>query len=335
MSVAYSLSSTSLTVIVNFTPKVVPSSHPNFRRLVELLKQKDVTEAQLDRLLDIPQAISSFTGGAVSVQGGKLYFRGFELKTTLAKKIMSFINAGDDALAAPLMAFLNNALQNPDPRAAADLFDWLQASGLPITTDGFVLAWKAVGQDYMSIHSGRRGKLSHKLGETVSEPRTECDDNPDQTCSRGLHFCSADYLKNYGGGGARIVVVKINPRDVVAFPRDYGLAKGRACEYQVVGEVPLDQVATFYPQGSPVYAGFDSGYSTPVSSPKARRVGMFAVGQVWKTRGSGQEVTILSIDGEVPYQITASNGATYRTDGRYSTEGTRSIDLVKLITDVA
>ncbi len=170
----------------------------------------------------------------------------------------------------------------------------------------------------------------------MTEPREECDDNPDQTCSRGLHFCAASYLSNYGSGGSRIVVVKINPRDVVAFPRDYNLAKGRACAYQVVGEVPMDQVKTFYPQGRPVYTGFDQGYSKPAPAPVARtpRDGLFAVGQVWRT-GNGQEVTITSISGAGTYSIIASNGGTYMNTGAYYQGVSSSIDLVTLVRDVA
>jgi hypothetical protein len=33
------------------------------------------------------------------------------------------------------------------------------------------------------------------------------------------------------------VIVKINPRDVVSIPSDYNDAKGRACRYEVIGEV--------------------------------------------------------------------------------------------------
>jgi hypothetical protein len=300
MSIAHTLTATTATVVVNFTPKVIGHTHPNFKRVVELLKNPKTTEEQIAPLLDIPASISVFTGGQVSVINGKLYFNGYEVKTSLAKKIMAFINAGDDTLAQPLMRFLENVQQNPDPRAGSDLYDWVEASGLPLTGDGMVLAWKAVGNDYLSIHSGKRGRLSHKIGEFVSEPREETDSNPDQTCSRGLHFCSAPYLSNYAGGGSRIVVVKIHPKDVVAFPRDYGLQKGRACAYQVVGEVPLDKVGTFYPQGKPVYRGFDTVVAQPVAAPAPVQsvgfpfTGTLEVGATYRLR-DGREGKVLSL----------------------------------------
>jgi hypothetical protein len=52
-----------------------------------------------------------------------------------------------------------------------------------------------------------------------------------------LHFCSQEYLPHFGGSDSRVVIVKINPRDVVSIPTDYNNAKGRACRYEVIGEV--------------------------------------------------------------------------------------------------
>jgi hypothetical protein len=68
--------------------------------------------------------------------------------------------------------------------------------------------------------------------------RNQVDDDKDRTCSTGLHFCSQDYLPSFGSAqGNRVVIVKINPADVVSIPSDYNNAKGRACRYEVVGEI--------------------------------------------------------------------------------------------------
>jgi hypothetical protein len=65
--------------------------------------------------------------------------------------------------------------------------------------------------------------------------RNAVDDNKDVTCSAGLHFCSRSYLDHFGGD--RIMILKINPADVVSIPSDYNDAKGRACRYEVIGEL--------------------------------------------------------------------------------------------------
>jgi hypothetical protein len=50
-----------------------------------------------------------------------------------------------------------------------------------------------------------------------------------------LHVCSQSYLGHFGGD--RVIVCKINPKDVVSVPADYNNAKMRVCRYEVVSEL--------------------------------------------------------------------------------------------------
>ncbi|MET0375926.1 MAG: hypothetical protein ABW128_16930 [Rhizorhabdus sp.] len=295
MAVPYIKSDTSVTVIINMMPKVIDDKNPCFKAVIDLLKDPNVTEDQLVRLVDIPTAVETFTGGDVYVKNGKLYYQGCEVRTSLGQKIMEFVRTGEPELAEPLKKFLANVQQNPDPRAAQDLFDWVQASGLPITGDGYLLAWKAVRDDYTSLHTPGDKRFDHRIGNRVEQPRDECDADPTRTCSSGLHFAGAAYLKAYLGGGARIVVVRIHPKDVVSFPTDYQLQKGRACGYDVVGEVPGNRVLDFYPQGAPVYRGFDKpAPAAPAPVEKVKFLGEApVVGGVYRRR-DGKAVVIVS-----------------------------------------
>lgn len=286
MAISYVLSGSSIMVVVDFTPHTIAATHPNHARIKELAANPNATEDDVRPLLDIPKTISSYTDGAVYVKNGKLFHKGCEVRTSLGATILRFIQAGDDALAEPLKVFLQNVSENPDPRAQGGLFDWLQAAKLPITSDGHILAWKAVRDDYRSIHTPNDARFDHHIGNRVEQPRDECDADPDRTCSQGLHFCAASYLKQYAAGGNRVVVVKIHPKDVVSFPRDYNLAKGRACGYDIVGEVPFDKVADFYPQGSPVYRGFDA-------KPEPKTTGIkLEVGGVYRRRDGKADVVL-------------------------------------------
>lgn len=253
-TVPYSITDKSVSAVIDFTPRVIPQSHPNFEEIRDKLLC-GVTQDELLPLLDIPKAIETFTDGDVVVKNGKLFFKGYEVRNSLATLIIQLMKEGKEKAALPFKKFLTKAFANPDPRAALDLYDWVIHSKLPITPEGNILAWKAVRSDYKSIHgASRSGKqFDHRVGNVVEQDRSECDANPDQTCSTGLHFCAADYLKNYAGGGHRVVALEISPTDVVAFPRDYGWSKGRACRYTVVGEVPMDKVKDFYPQGRRIY----------------------------------------------------------------------------------
>lgn len=333
MSVIYTRTPTALSLVIDFAPTVIPSSHPNFQKISELVKDPKTTEDQITALLDIPKAIETITSGNVTVINGKLFYKGFEVRSALAKFILKLINSGETETANSLQLFMDNAFSNPDPRAGQELYDWVVDSGLPITSDGHILAWKAVREDYFSVQSGPRGRLDHSIGNVVEEPRHETNANPDITCSRGLHFCSAPYLKHYTHGGHRVIAVKINPRDVVAFPRDYEWQKGRACRYEVVGEVPMERVAEFYPQGRAVYSGFDKPVAVAATPKTPRNKFGFAVGQVWSD-ASGSKETILSIDSEGEYPVETEI-AYYTASGKFITGTDGSSDLVTLISDVA
>ena len=52
-----------------------------------------------------------------------------------------------------------------------------------------------------------------------------------------------EYLASFGG--ERTVIVKINPRDVISIPSDYNNSKGRACRYEVIGELGVDPEQAF------------------------------------------------------------------------------------------
>jgi hypothetical protein len=135
-----------------------------------------------------------------------------------------------------MVQFMENLMQNPSKRAVTELYGFLEKNSLPITPDGHFLAYKRVRFDYKDCHTGT---MDNSVGKVVEMERNNVDDDKDRTCSTGLHFCSQSYLGHFGG--ERIVIVKINPRDVVSIPSDYNDSKGRACQYEVVDEIDKDK----------------------------------------------------------------------------------------------
>lgn len=270
MPVPSIVTDTSITVVVDCRPHVIASTHPNFGVVRDLLARGEATNDNIMPLVDIPRAVEAFMQGHVKIEDGQVFYKDRVVDNQVARHIMRFMRSGDDKLAAPLIEFLSNLMDNPSFRAVQGLYDWIEKSGLPLTSDGHLLAWKIVGPTYMDLHSGR---FNNSVGQVVTQDRNSCDEDPNRTCSSGLHFCSYDYLPHYGtAAGNRIMIVKINPRDVIAFPADYQTSKGRCCRYEVVGEVARADVPTFFPENTEVYTGFD-----PVASKLAR-------GQRWITR---------------------------------------------------
>jgi len=70
------------------------------------------------------------------------------------------------------------------------------------------------------------------LGEPVTMPREETDNNPNNTCSSGLHVGAPGYVSGFGYGEKNyIIACLVNPMNVVAIPHDYNFEKMRCCEY--------------------------------------------------------------------------------------------------------
>lgn len=86
---------------------------------------------------------------------------------------------------------------------------------------------------YTDAHTGT---FDIKLGEEVSMPREDCDQNRNASCSAGLHFMSKKYSLRLGD--VRIIVL-VNPMNIVAFP-SYDQTKGRTCRYMPVALADLD-----------------------------------------------------------------------------------------------
>lgn len=278
------------TVVIGTDVHTVANDHPNFVAIQDAYAAGDVD--QLESLVSIRKTIESFGEGVVRIEKGQLYYGDRLMTNGLARRIIMLMNEGREGFAKPLVAFMENVMLNPSYRAVDGLYEWLEKSKLPITPRGTFIAWKIVRSDYKDI---RTGKFDNSPGKVVEIARNEVDENPDRTCSSGLHFCSNEYLPHYGGmsGGNKIVMVEVNPRDVGAFPGDYNISKGRCSRYEVIGEVTFAETET-------KFAGLKSGVYRPetdktstkfVSLAKAKTVARL------DTKGDRAEVTLIFSDG--------------------------------------
>lgn len=141
-----------------------------------------------------------------------------------------------------LLNFVRKLRNNPSYRANQDLYEFLEVGKLSLLPDGRVLAYKVVKANYLDVHSS---SFDNSPGKIVQMPRHEVNDDPNQTCSAGLHVCSPGYLPYFGAEqDTRVVVlVAIDPKDFVSFPRDYGSSKARVCEYTVLHAIAKENLA--------------------------------------------------------------------------------------------
>lgn len=233
MSFPFIMQGNSITVVIGSKPHTISKSHITFQKVLDAIKASDWDTVK--NIIEPVKVILNYGKGNVSVQGEQLFWKGKLMHNALSTRMIAMLQDGFPV--EPLVNFMENLMTNPSKRAVDELYGFLEKNSLPITPDGHFLAYKKVRTDYLDIHSG---SMDNSVGNVVQMERNEVDDNKDQTCSTGLHFCSQSYLPHFGGSDSRVVIVKINPRDVVSIPSDYNNAKGRACRYEVIGEVGVN-----------------------------------------------------------------------------------------------
>jgi hypothetical protein len=236
-AIPYAYTGGSLTLFVDDDVFSIANDHPNFSKILDAVRKQSWDA--VSELINLSKVVVDFLSPTqrLKLVDGAVVFDGEVLTGSVIDHLFRLKNEGFDVT--PLLAFIERLQDNPSYRVREDLFDWLQKGQMPITPDGFILAFKIVGADYKDLYSHT---FDNSVGQVVAVDRRQVDDNIENTCSRGLHFCSRGYLPHYGtGSGSRVVIVKLDPADVVAFPRDYNLSKGRCSRYEVIGEVPRDQ----------------------------------------------------------------------------------------------
>lgn len=176
------------------------------------------------------------------ITDSEVRYKNQKLPDVLADKIRSIYDQG---LPVDIFEkFWENLNLNPSSSSVNELYDFLQYKELPITEDGMFLAYKGVDEKYWSIHGNPNtvvitgqvnssGKIFNGIGEVIEVQRRDVDDNRDNHCSFGLHCGQIDYSKSFG---QKVVVVKVNPKDVVSVPKDYNCQKLRCCKYEVIAD---------------------------------------------------------------------------------------------------
>lgn len=268
-NIPYQLSDTTLTIFINGTPHIIHRDNSAFDNVMATLNDETLsTEETVEIISKLLNPIEILTdvidGDRVTIEGNRVLFDGEMIPTSLSRKLLHIAQNGLPI--EPWKRFVARVFANPSRGAQAELNEFLEQANLPITEDGCFLAYKRVREDYKDVYSG---KFDNSVGSICEMPRTDVDSDRDNTCSNGLHFCSQDYLKNFYSGAGRIVIVKVNPSDVVSIPSDYNFTKGRTCRYEVVGEVDLSTESAkqewgIYDEEFTLFEIFDEDWDDPL-----------------------------------------------------------------------
>jgi hypothetical protein len=241
MAVPFMFVDGNLTLVLNNKSYQVLPDHINYKMILEALPT--ATSDELLEIVDIEKAVASFSDGLVEIKNGQVTYEGEAVHGSISKRILEFMSKGLPFQ--PLVTFLQNLMENPSMQSQKELYDFLEHESLPITEDGHFLAYKAVRSDYMDKY---RGTFDNHVGNVCQMTRSKVDDDRSRGCSNGLHAGALNYVAGYGSveSNDKIVIVKINPKDVVSVPSDCNYEKLRTCRYEVVGEYQGELLKPLY-----------------------------------------------------------------------------------------
>ena len=232
----------SITVFLDGQRFSITSDNKSFAQAFQAYKEEnwDAFVGYVNPEVRLKSLYASYEG--IEVKDGNLFVFGDPVHSTLATRVLSFLEHDLDCV--HLFKFILKLNLNPSKRAVDELYTFLEHKFLPLTDNGNFLAYKALRSDYTDVHTG---KFNNSVDNVLEMPRNKVDDNKENGCSYGFHAGSVDYAKNFMDRDGHLMLVEINPADVVSIPTDCQFQKLRTCKYKVVGEYEIDL-------NDPVYA---------------------------------------------------------------------------------
>ena len=250
----------SLTVVISGKSYSLTRGHASFLFVINELKKVEPNADKILDMIDTKTVLTHFSADTLVKRGIDFFYNGQEVKNVLVDRIRDFMRLGISWK--PMERFLDNVLKNPREHSQQFVYKFLENENLPLTPDGCFLGYKGVQSDFWSINTGHHtmihgqqneeGHIFNRLGEVVRVPYEEVVADPNQPCARGLHVGSYTYAKNWAGENGRVVLVQVNPKDVVSVPST-GKEVMRVCAYEVVDQV----------WGEPLKQKFESQYLKP------------------------------------------------------------------------
>lgn len=175
--------------------------------------------------------IQDWSEGVFVYESGRLTCADEDIPQQLISRIRTALEEGHKPTA--LIRFWERLKNNYSKRSVDMLYEFLKHTAIPLDEDGYVLAYKGVREDYYDKHSGT---FLNTPGSAFKMARNKISDDPNSACAEGFHVGSLGYAKGFG---ARVVIVRVDPADVVCVPYDSNQEKMRVCAYSVVGNLGL------------------------------------------------------------------------------------------------
>lgn len=212
---------------------VMSRDHEDFKTVAGMFTDGDV--GAMVELMSVEKKPREWTfgNGDICVINGVLYHYGMEVpRTSLAKRIIKDCEENNNP--EKFVNFFRKLMKNPSYMSVNHTYDFLSHNDLEITDDGDIKAWKKVSASGMASYG-----VPNFKGVTIMMPRNQVEDNPEVTCSYGLHGAAEAYFKESGHFSTGVLIeISISPEDIVSVPTDYNNSKCRCCKYKVLTGLP-------------------------------------------------------------------------------------------------
>jgi hypothetical protein len=220
-----------ISVISNGVPHTIYSNDGRFAKLKTAIKDKHWDS--VPQIVSLPRAIALFSSGNVQVFDGQVIYKDKPVHNSITERILEFIREGFPF--EPLVRFMDKLMENPSERSREQLYNYLLRYFLPIGDSGCFYAVKAVQKDtFLDLYSKT---ICNKPGANPKMDRSDCNQDDEVGCAKSFHAGNYEYVKSYGSPEDEVVLVEIEPQNVVACPKDCSYQKLRVCEYKVVGHI--------------------------------------------------------------------------------------------------
>lgn len=244
-----------LSSIIYTTPNGVFTAigaHARADAIVEAIKSGR-PHTEVEAMFSPEEAIrKSFDEGDIKIENGAFYYKDALLENPLSDAIIRAYEDGAEDFSR-LILFFEKINNNPSPNSRKHLYLWLDNQSFSINERGNIIGYKALTPTMTSIHSGPayvngspfNGHVPNAIGNVISMNRADVTFDPNQTCSHGLHVGTFEYANMFGGRSGVVVMVEVDPADVVSVPADHGNQKMRVCSYKVLEVAPKQPTTIF------------------------------------------------------------------------------------------
>jgi hypothetical protein len=229
-SIFYKPNSSITVVLLETTAKQVgiTADNPNFKEAEQALHANN-REALL-AIIDKPTAIQNILSkiGSVEVTDNEVIYDGKSLRGSLVSYIIALANQGMDLK--PATEFLKKVYNNPSMDSIDDLWNFIDRHGLSLTDDGNFVGYKSVRPNNNDWHTN--SILNGPGVEPTPMKREDVTKDRNIACSKGYHVGSLGYANTFMDSSRKILLVEVDPEDVVSVPLDCEQSKIRVRKYR-------------------------------------------------------------------------------------------------------